>query len=435
MRREDGGKPVLHVVAHLGGGVGRVLLNYLEAVRHGPRRHRLMCLDYANEEARARCAAASIPLADRLSERPEELAGALAEAAAAVVHWWNHPLMFKWLTGGRWPAARVLMWSHVSGRAAPQPITEALAAFPDLFAAASPVSLKLPALAEAAARNRARLLFSTAGVGHLAGAAPKAHHGFRVGYLGTVDYAKMHPDFIDLCLSAGLPEAVFAVAGGPEHEALRRETERRGVARRFEILGPVDDPQTFLSTLDVFGYPLNPDHYGTGEQVLIEAQAAGVPPVVLAGGAEEYVVEHGATGLAAPLAADYGPCLKQLHDEPEMRLKLSRQAAARAGERFGLEAFIEKFEALLAELMAFPKAARRWPGLSAPPRPWEMFLLSQGRAAPFFERTLAEGRPPGPVPPAWLSRSRGTVFHYADFFPEDERLRKCAGLLDGNTIL
>lgn len=420
---------IVHVTTHLGGGVGRVLLNYLEAVRVGPHRHRLMCLDYANEAARARCAETFIPLAERLSERPEELGGSLAEADAVVVHWWNHPLMYKWLTGGRWPAARVMFWSHVSGRAAPQPVTAALACFPDLFAVANPIGLKLPALAAAAARNRLRLLFSTAGVGHMAGAAPEAHRDFRVGYLGTVDYAKMHPDFIDLCLSVDLPEAVFAVAGGPEHAALRLQIERRGVAHRFEIPGPVDDPLPFLSTLDVFGYPLNPDHYGTGEQVLIEAQAAGIPPVVLAGGAEQYVVEHEVTGLVATSAGDYGRQIKRLSDVPELRLKLSRQAAARARERFGLEKLVTAFETILDELLLLPKVSRRWPGLSAPLQPWEMFLISQGAAAPFFEQTLAAGRPPGPVAPAWLSQSRGTVFHYAQFFPEDERLRKCRDLL------
>lgn len=422
---------ILHVTPHLGGGVGRVLLNYLEAVRPGPRRHRLMCLDYANEAARARCAAASIPLADRLSEIPAELARAVAQADAVVVHWWNHPLMYQWLTGGVWPAARVLLWSHVSGRAAPQSVTADLAAFPDLFAAANPVSLSLPALAEAAAQNRARLLFSTAGVDHVAHAAPRSHQGFRVGYLGTVDYAKMHPDFIDLCLSADLPPATFAVAGGPEHEALRRQTERRGVVHRFEILGPVDDAAAFLSTLDVFGYPLNPDHYGTGEQVLIEAQAAGVPPVVLAGGAEEYVVEHGVTGLTAASAADYGRHIKRLHDDPELRLKLSIQATALAGERFGLKAFTDNFEALLTELMTHPKRPRRWPGLTEPPSPWRIFLMSQGTAGAIFEKTLAEGQAEVPLPPAFFSKSRGTVFHYADYFPEDENLRKCCDLMIG----
>lgn len=420
---------MLHLAPHLGGGVGGVLLNYLEAGRGGEIEHRLALLDYANEGARVRCAASSIPLADCLGQRPEELRQMLADADGVVMHWWNHPLLYQCLTSD-WPETRLLLWSHVSGRAAPQLITEDLAAFPDLFAAASPVSLSLAALARVT-ENRVRLLFSTAGVGHLKGPARRPHTGFRAGYLGTVDYAKMHPDFIDLCLAAGLSDAVFPVAGGPEHETLRRELERRGVSDRFEILGPVPDPAVFLASLDILAYPLNPDHYGTGEQALIEAQAMGVPPVVLAGGAEEYVVEDEVTGLVAHSAAHFARQIKRLHDDPELRARLSTQAKSAAEARFGLEKFTAAFNELIEELLLLPKTPRRWPNLSAPPTPWQLFLISQGKAAIIFEETLAKGRTAQSFPPAFLSKSRGTVFHYAAFFPNDSQLGRAVALANG----
>jgi glycosyltransferase involved in cell wall biosynthesis len=425
---------ILHVAAHLGGGVGRVLLNYLAAVKDGEATHSLFCLDYANRDARARAEAEGIHLRDRLGLNHQALGEAAGAADLAVLHWWNHPLAYAWLCSGPWPPARLLLWSHVSGLTAPQVITPALAAFPDLLAAANPVSFRAPALAGLSVRDqsrRLRLLFSSAGLAHVEGTRLRSHYGFRVGYLGTVDYAKMHPDFIDLCLSANLPEAVFAVAGGPSENAFKQELEQRGVADRFEAPGVIADVSHFLAGLDVFGYPLNPEHYGTGEQALIEAQAVGVPPVVLAGGAEEFVVEDGLTGLTARGPDDYGRCLRRLREDEILRQNLSAAARRRARERFGLEKTVAGLEDLYRELMARPKQTRCWPEWRPGLPPWRIFLASQGETATFFAKI---GRNASADEAKMLSRAsfaptRGSVFHYASFFPEDIHLKQWGDFL------
>jgi glycosyltransferase involved in cell wall biosynthesis len=436
---------IAHITPHLGGGVGQVLLNYLARVQGGPDKHELWCLDYANPQARARADREGLVLRDSLGLDHGRLAAAVRRADIVVAHWWNHPLLYAWFMGGLIPPCRLLLWSHVSGLAEPQVFTPALAAFPDLFAVATPHSFTSPVWQDRPMAGRAahpRLLFSCAGLEHVARAEPRPHPGFRVGYLGTVDYVKMHPGFLDMCLAADLPEARFAVAGGPKDRELAREAEAKGAAGRFEILGQISDIESFLSSLDVFGYPLNPRHYGTGEQCLIEAQAAGAPPVVLAGGAEEYVVEDGLTGLVAKNEADYSRCLERLYHDRELRLALSARARARARERFDIDSMVQGFEALYAELMARPKSHKAWPGNPGPGparfSPAEIFLSSQGGLGRFF----AEAGPglSGPERTGELfsrlnitaySETRGSVFHYLSFFPEDRGLKHWAALLRG----
>lgn len=426
---------ILHVTPHLGGGVGRVLLAYLEEALQRGQRHRLACLEYANEPSLKQAEKLRLELRDRLGLDWRALNSLAAEADLVVLHWWNHPLLYAWLTSGPWPPARLLLWSHVSGRAAPQVITPALAAFPDILAVASPVSLSLPALAAHLAKTR--LLFSSAGIEAAARVRPRPHPGFRAGYLGTVDYAKMHPDFLDLCLEADLPGAVFPVAGGPEYEALKKQAESRGASERFEILGPVADPLDFLAGLDVLVYPLNPDHYGTGEQVLIEAQAIGIPPLVLAGGAEEFVVEHERTGLVAADRQDFVNSLRRLSEDRELRSRLGAEARRRAAERFPLANTVAGFDRLYQELMAGPKRPRQWPEAGLPFCPWDFFLRSQGPAAELYERlahhSSGAGAPAevGLIPPAGRTATRGSVLHYAGFFPDDERLQRVSRLLAG----
>jgi len=436
---------IMHVTPHLGGGVGRVLLNYLARVHGGPNQHELWCLDYANPQAKERAARESLVLRDSLGLDHIRLSAAARKADIVVAHWWNHPLIWAWFMGGLIPPCRLLIWSHVSGLASPQVFTPALAAFPDIFAVSTPHSFTSPVwpnLPDADRAERLRLLFSCAGLEHVARAEPRPHQGFRVGYLGTVDYVKMHPDFISLCLAADLPEASFLVAGGPKDRELAKEAEALGEAGRFEFLGQISDIEQFLSSLDVFGYPLNPRHYGTGEQCLIEAQAAGVPPVVLAGGAEEYVVEDGQTGLVAHGEADYSRCLERLYHDRDLRLTLSARARTRARERFDIQSTVQGFEALYAELMSRPKTPKTWPGNPASGlsslTPSEIFLNSQGPLGRFFAEAgpgRADQHRTGELfsrlDIADRSETRGSVFHYLSFFPEDPGLKHWAGLLGG----
>ena len=442
------GLKIMHVTPHLGGGVGQVLLNYLARVQGGPNRPELWCLDYANQKARDRAAREGLTLHESIGLDHGRLSDAAREADIVVAHWWNHPLLYAWFLNGLIPPCRLLLWSHVSGLASPQIFTPALAAFPDIFAVATPHSFTSPvwqAWPEADKAERLRLLFSCAGLDHVARAEPRPHQGFRVGYLGTVDYVKMHPDFISLCLSADLPEARFAVAGGPKDRELANEAEARGAGGSFEFLGQISDIENFLSNLDVFGYPLNPKHYGTGEQCLIEAQAAGVPPVVLAGGAEEYVLEDGQTGLVAKSEADYGRCLERLYHDRDLRLTLSARARTRARERFDIQSTVQGFEALYDELMDRPKTKKNWPENTAAGlggfTPSELFLNSQGPLGRFF----AEAGPGRTDPKRWgelvsrlavadYSETRGSVFHYLSFFPEDPGLKHWAAILRGREV-
>ena|GEM_PF-6904330 len=99
------------------------------------------------------------------------------------------------------------------------------------------------------------------------------HDGFNVGYVGTVDFGKLNNDFINLCSQVNIPEVNFIVASGDSQQHLRDEAVNTGILEKFAFLGQVDRSHIpdILSKIDVFGYPLQPLHFGTCEQVLGEA--------------------------------------------------------------------------------------------------------------------------------------------------------------------
>lgn len=443
---------ILHITPHLGGGVGRVLRNYLTYTQaQSEDRHLLACLDYANSTSLAWAAATGNDLTEYQSRCLPELLKRVARADLVVLHWWNHPLLFDLLVRHPMPPARVLLWSHVSGHTPPQNFSPALLAYPDLFVVASPYSFEAPAIRRLSGEQRdakLRLVFSCAGIDHVAHAHPRPHPGFRIGYIGTVDYAKMHRDFLKMSAAARIPEVRFVVCGGPSEADIRREAQKAGIADKFDFLGHVDDVAQVLSGLDVFGYPLAPGHYGTGEQVLIEALAAGVPPVVLDNGPEGYVIADGVTGLVVKKCADYTAALERLFREQDLRLRLAANARQHARQRFSIEQTAQAWQALFHKALERAKRPRVWP-LARPgaarPTAAEVFVSSLGEEGAEFARSLdqdnlqlALAADESIALKAGLFRSetRGSVFHYRSFFPHDPYLNLWAGLMllaDGET--
>ena len=205
-----------------------------------------------------------------------------------------------------------------------------------------------------------------------------------------------------------------------------------GAADKFEILGPISNVGEFLSTLDVFGYPLCRDHYGTGEQVLIEAMAVGVPQVVLQRDSKEYVVENGVTGLVADTLDDYCRCLDRLQNDDDLRRSLSKNSFERARLRFGIENTIASFDSIYEELMELPKRRREFAGAEGRLTPDRVFTLSQGPEAEKVYRLLDGCGAEADVsrlPALSWSQTRGSVFHYSHFCPENARLSRLKGLM------
>jgi len=439
---------VLHLAPHYGGGVGTVVRALIrESGRQRGYRHRVASLEPVGAPMRQWAAEYGIECTDDLHHRDDLLGRLLAGADLVHLHWWQHPLLNALMHRPDLPGFRCLLWSHVNGHHAPQNFPTGLADYPDMLVLASAWSLHAPALAVRGRQGPLPVIHSSAGVPAMPPRRMRGDGQFRIGYVGTVDPIKMHPEFVPLCLRADIPNARFVVAGGPEHRALRDAVLALGVADRFEILGSVDDVPALMATLDVFGYPLNPQHYGTGEQVLIEAMAAGVVPVVLDGSSERYTVEHGVSGLVCADAGAYPDALRRLAQDRSLRKRLSLQARQSVAGRFSIEDVVGSWHRLYRDTSARPATRRCLPGRAAATR--------ESRYSPAVELLLdaVDGTPVADLLPVFLhdvpsrdddalraaaaalpvgffSATRGTPFHYRQFFPDDPDLAalcRCLG--------
>ena len=121
-------------------------------------------------------------------------------------------------------------------------------------------------------------------------------------------------------------------------------------------------PVPYLAEMDVFGYPLRSDHFGTSEQVLGEAMAAGVVPVVMDNPAEKLIVTPTPgpypTGIRCRYQDDYPKAVEWIYGLPEMRRRISENSRSCAKELYSLDTMIRKWDEVFAEMMEKPKTVR-----------------------------------------------------------------------------
>ena len=426
---------VLHVLPHAGGGMGAVLRALLaaEARGGGPYVHAVASLEYLNEPTRRCCDALAVAWADELALRPRgELDTLVASADLVLMHWWNHPYMTRLLFEGL-PPSRLLLWSHVNGYWDPQSFLPELFDTADLFVFATKASLGAPAVKRLAPgiSGKFRVIRSCAGIPEGAGEPCPKVGPYQIGYVGTVDPAKMCSHFLQICAAVDLTTPCV-VAGGPGHDALRKTAEGLGIAERFEVLGPVDDPKPLFRRFHAFAYPLNPSHYGTGEQVLVEAMAFGAVPVVLANPPERELVRHGETGLVAEGFGEFAAALRFLADHSAERDRMAMAGYRYVMENCGIDRSKDQFHALFAELAALPKCPHRLslPGIDGvtPGSPFHLFLSSSA-GAPERDAALAiaAGRRWREVPQSFRCGTRGSPAHYLRLLGNDTCLERiCA---------
>ncbi|PJE67693.1 glycosyl transferase, group 1-like protein [Candidatus Shapirobacteria bacterium CG10_big_fil_rev_8_21_14_0_10_40_9] len=429
---------ILHITPHLGGGVGKVILNYLSKTKKNSSfTQRIVCLDYANENAIGVARKVGFSLLDNMSTKKRELLDIIADSDIVLIHTWNHPLLYDFLVREQLPASRVIMWGHNSGFYPPAVYPEKILTYPDMFVFTTPISLETKEVQNLSNENKKslRVVWSTGGVEHVKSVKPKEHSGFNIGYIGTVDYAKLHPNFLNICNKVNIPEVKFIVCGGSSEKEIKKEAEKLGIAEKFNFTGLVSDITEYLSIFDIFGYLLAPYHYGTCDQVLQESMAAGVVPVVLANPMESYMVKNGVTGIVAKDKNEYIKALQDLYYNPKLRNLLSKNAKEYAIHTFSLEKMVNEWDKLFNEVLDFPKTVRKWKinkkikDIS----PKDIFLESLGCYGKNFvsycnaknvrEKKRAIEKIKKLVESAnWQTETKGTVHHYNYFFPNDEYL-------------
>jgi L-malate glycosyltransferase len=443
----ESNRKVVHIAAHVGGGVGRVVLNYVSKNnKMGGYSHKILTLGYSDDKASFTAKTYGFQIADNLASDHQKIIEEMRKADIVLIHWWNHPLLYDFLVNNPLPESRIVMWSHISGTHAPQVFTNKIVDYADLFVFTTPLSLSTQDIIvlPQEIKDRLRVIWSTGGLEHVRSIKKVHHSGFNIGYIGTVDYAKMNRNFIKICDKIDIPDARFIICGGPNEKSIAQETRELGIDEKFKFTGHVSDVSEYLKNFDVFGYPLSPEHYGTCDQVLAECMAAKVVPVVLANGMEKYMVKHRITGMVAKNEDDYVKFIKLLYQDRKLRESLSSNAHKYALETFSLDKMSDDWKKIFDEAMSIPKKGRNWPvTVKKKMSKKDVFLESLGPYGQVFQdyidartdksRKLALKKIKGlGASEIWHSQTKGTVHNYKGYFPKDRHLNLWSKTILGN---
>jgi len=143
----------------------------------------------------------------------------------------------------------------------------------------------------------------------------------------------------------------LTVAGdGPERAALRRRAARLGVADRLVLLGTCGRPavRDLLSGASVFLQPGRCEAFGIA---ILEARAAGVPIVAMAGGGVPELVEERTHGLLARSRDAFAAATAALVADDRLRAACAHRAAVGL-ERFDWTEVARRHEAAYAAALA-----------------------------------------------------------------------------------
>lgn len=405
---------ILHVTPHLGGGVGKAHAAISGALGKEVDQTFLLL-----EEPRDRryadmieAGGARVIVADSLGH-VADLAGT---ADIVQFEFWNHPRLFECLARCAFPAMRSVFWSHISGLARPV-IQPGLIEEAGRFVFTTEASRSSPAIAALSETAQKKVVVINSGFGFPdALRRPRAHdRGPIIAYLGTVDFVKMHPGFFDAIDRLKGDDICVSVWGAvdPTGPVAARARAMRH-PERITFMLETAEPAVALSGADIFFYPLQPHHYGTAENALIEAMSLGLTPVVLDNPAEMAIVHHGETGFIARSIEECVLLLQVLLASPELRERVSRNAVRHVAETRIPARTAREFMGLWRGLLDEPPSSSNFQGVVGE-NPADWFVATQCLPGATWQSQDRENS---------QKATKGTLAHFESVFADDASLSR-----------
>jgi glycosyltransferase involved in cell wall biosynthesis len=430
---------ILHITPHLGGGVGKAIYSlanfYSKKFAYS---HAVALLEEPEKPYYAElCGHNGIQV--ELPNR-SDLAVLIAESDIVVINWWHHPAMAEFLANFPDVQTRTILWCHVNGCVYPYMSYE-FANRMDYVCFTTPYSLENPYWTQ----TQTNWVCENSTVVYGIGEDPnildhktdyRVGDRFTIGYVGTLNYAKLRPDFVQYCQAALkiVPNLRFVMVGDRDPH-LSMDAERAGISDSIEFLGYVSDPARLLMSFDVFGYLLNSDHFGTTENALLEAMAVGLPAVVMNQSAERHIVRHGDTGYLVSSPAEYADTIRRFAYTQNERQRIGENARARLFEFYSAENSAERFKRVAESVLKRPKLRNyfrdilggspiAWFSSALNPDDKDLFLRCSQISGQDDARELMKG-----CRPIFRQTSKSSVHHFSRYFPEDAQLAHLSTLL------
>lgn len=427
---------VLHITTHLGGGVGRIISSLaLYRKTNAPKiRATIISLEETeNAQYSSVITDAGIPL--HIAPNTAQLDALIAAADIVQIEWWHQPLMMAWLIDhGNAITTRLVIWSHISGLHYPI-IPQKLLELPHAFLFTSPISQQamLPH-PEQTSSTLYETVHSAAEFDALQYRVSELScNNLSFSYMGTLNPGKLHPDIVEFIAAVDHEGFQLHFYGDPcPSFPIDKSADAQGIGDRVVLHGYSQQPQQVLSTADVFVYLLNPEHYGTTENVLLEAMVSGAVPIVMNNPVESSIVHHGESGLVVDSPERFAQAIEFLYKHPHERIRMADNARRDVLSRYSLENSCRQLTSIYKECLQMESKPYNFT-IPFGSTPFEWYSSCLGELAPLVnDPTGIDHREERRYHAILYEQTKSSVFHYLRYFPDDPDLKHLSEILEAD---
>ncbi len=415
---------VLHLTAHLGGGVGKALSGLITQATKSSSgiQHAIVCLE---EPKKSQFVDQILGYGSYVNVCPskDKLEKLIRDSDIVQLEWWNHPATIQNLCSLSISPIRLLTWSHVSGLHNPIiPRELMLASHRFLFTSECSYNSEGVMSLPPERADRLGVVSSCGGFSGLPDRGAGEDQSVSVGYIGSLNFAKLHPRYVDYLAAVEMPGFRVRMIGDPANQnVLNRQCDRLGRTGMLEFRGYLTDVASELAAINVLAYLLNPEHYGTTENALLEAMAMGIVPIVLDNPCEQQIVEDHVTGMVVHSPCEFAEAISWLHQNPADRRRLGNQAAKSVRERFSVENMEASLNSHYREVLSMEKREVAFSEIFGTD-PAEWFLCCQEDKSIFADDGSIHLNGGASLGYGLFEGTKGTVFHFSDYFPNNPKL-------------
>jgi glycosyltransferase involved in cell wall biosynthesis len=311
---------VLHITPHVGGGVGKALLGVISEEKKLKLNieHKIISLEKPKKNIfKGKNFKKIVSRFTTLQNLKKEI----QKNDIIQIEFWNNPLI-PWLLSKKLPKTRMVFWCHILGIKYPK-IPKKIFEISDKFFCTSNATIK--SYSSKKLKKKMSFISSAGGLDKLNKIHKKKE--IKICYVGTLNFSKLNKEIYKYINA--IPEKKISIdffGDTINKQEILKNLKANVLRKNIKFHGYSKNLKKILKNFNVMLYLLNKNHYGTGENALVEAMAMGIIPIVMSNPTEKSIVKHLRNGIIIDNVEEFKKMYIKLKEDFLLRDKISKKA-------------------------------------------------------------------------------------------------------------